>query len=149
MRNNALLGAMGAMLLCMPACTPFKARAPRGFAALAGKSPFRALTPEGVIYRVRQADNEPKAGLAFWRQATKRRMQEAGYVYVGEQSVKAAGVPGYLLELAAPFGEKDFSYLVAVFVRDDDLTLVEVTGEVAHVRARRDAVLRAIESLSW
>jgi hypothetical protein len=144
-RTSATLLISAATLL--GGCLPYQARAPEGFAALEEKRPFRALTPERVIYRVRHEPNEPRADLTFWRKALKQRMDEAGYVFVAEQEIKASTVPGYLLELAAPFGEQDYSYLIALFVRDSQLVIAETTGEVSKVRKRRAAILEAIESL--
>ena len=137
-----------AALLCS-ACATVEAPAPEGFAGLEESDPIQAVTPDALIYRVRQARNEPRADLAFWRKALRQRMEEAGYLFVAEDDLKAAGVPGYLLELAAPLGEKDFGYLVAVFVRGEDLTLVEAAGEVSRLRRRRGEIVKAIKRIRW
>jgi hypothetical protein len=139
---------LGLALFC-GACATVEAPVPQGFAGLEAGEPLEAVTPDALIYRVRQAANEPRADLAFWRKALKQRMDEAGYIFVAEREVKAAAVPGYLLELAAPLGEKDFGYLVVVFVRGEDLTLVEAAGEVSRLRRRRAEIVKAIEGIRW
>lgn len=140
---------LGAPLLLGGCGTAYRAKPPSGFARLEQEGPFRALTPDRVIYRVRQAPNEPRADLTFWQKALKQRMTDAGYLFVAEREIKASGVPGYLIELAAPFGQEDYSYLIALFVRDDRLVIAEATGEVSRLTKRRPAILSAIEGLQW
>jgi hypothetical protein len=74
-------------------------------------------------------------------------MSEAGYIKVSEQPVKARGVDGQLLELAAPLGNRDYTFAVAVFVAGDDVVLVETAGEVAHFAAKREDIIAAIGNL--
>lgn len=139
-----------ALLLAGPACAPgFHAEAPSGFAAYEGRKPYRAVSPSGVIYRVRELDNKPEALLPFWREALKKRMLDAGYSFVREGEIRASGAEGYLLELAAPVGQEDDSYLIAFFVRGKHLVLVESSGEVARFAAQREAVLSAIRGLRF
>ena len=148
-RRHHLPLLLGCALLVAACSAPFRATAPKGFAALDSDDPFQAVTPEGVMYRVRQQDNRPRADLSFWRKALKQRMVEAGYVFIADKDIKAGAVPGYLLELAAPFGQRDYGYLIAVFVRGDDLTLVESAGEISQMRKRREALLAAIQRIRW
>lgn len=143
--RSCAIGTVG----LLAACTSFHASVPAGFAPLEDDNPFRAVTPDGVVYRVREADNEPRADLSFWRKALRKRMQDAGYLFVAEQPLKAGATPGYLIELAAPFGAQDYAYLVAVFVRGDTLTIVEATGELSRLRLRRKAIIKAIKQLRW
>ena len=82
---------------------------------------LRAVSPDGVVYRVRTEDNEPTADLPFWQAALKKRMLDAGYILVAESETKAGKQPGYLLELAAPVGQEDFVYLIALFVNGSEL----------------------------
>lgn len=135
------------LLLGLAACQPYEATAPEGFAVYDDPWEFRAVSPDGVIYRVRSEPNEPEADLAFWSEALKKRMTDAGYAFTADAEIAAGSEPGYLLELAAPVGQQDYTYAVALFVRQGDLVLVEVAGEVTRFAARRDAVLAAIEAL--
>jgi len=125
----------------------FDATAPVGFAAFAGGRQFRAVSSDGVSYRVRQESNDPQADLAFWREALKKRMIDAGYAFVADSEIKAGAVAGYLLELAAPVGAQDYSYTVAIFVSGKHVTIAESAGEVTRFRAHRQDVLAAIGRL--
>jgi hypothetical protein len=134
------------LLLVASGCSQYPA--PEGFAPFdERREPFRAVSPEGVVYRVRTLENSPPADLAFWREAMKKRMSDAGYVVQKDGEVEASGDKGYLLELAAPLGTRDYAYLVALFVRGDELVIVEAAGEVVKLTARRDAILGAIRAL--
>ena len=139
MRTSALLAA----LLALAACRGVDAEAPDGFAAFDDWHRFRAVSADGVMYMVRAEDNDPEAKLEFWKEALKNRMKDAGYAFVTEEDIKGKQ-PGYLLELAAPVGEQDYSYMVAVFVRGGDVVIAEASGEVTHFAGRRGAIVAAL-----
>jgi hypothetical protein len=119
---------------------------PEGFAAYHERKRVRATSPDGVVYRVRVQKNKPEADLSFWEEAMRTRMLEAGYHLVEEKRIKSGENEGALLELGAADGEKDQSYLVAVFVDGKKLVIVEAAGEVERFAPRREAITAAIES---
>ena len=96
MRTSLLLAA----LLAITACSGVDAVAPEGFAAFDDFGDFRAVSADGVMYRVRVEENDPEATLDFWKEALRKRMENAGYRVVAEQDLTAAR-PAYLLQLAA------------------------------------------------
>jgi hypothetical protein len=118
--------------------------APEGFAAFRLKRGFAAVSPDDVVYRVRTTRNRPKADLAYWTEALRTRLVEAGYRLVGEGAMPSAGGEGRYLELVAPDGERDARWLVVLFVDDRTITVIESAGEAARFAARRDAVVKAI-----
>ena len=136
-----------AVVITVKVWPEFKATAPQGFAAYGDWFGFRAVSPEGVVYRVRAEANEPKAELAFWREALKKRMLDAGYTFIAEGDIRASDKAGYLLELAAPQGPMDYSYLIGLFVDGDSLVIAEVAGEVTKVRDRRKDVVTAMSAI--
>lgn len=144
LRGVSLLVALG----LLTACRSFTAEAPVGFAPYKQTRSFRAVSPDGVVFRVRTEKNEPKAELNFWKEALKKRMLDAGYHFVSEGDIKAGEHVGYLLELSAPLGTQDYTYLIAVFDQGDRLVLVESAGEIARFAGRREAVVAAIGKLS-
>lgn len=117
---------------------------PDGFSAWKKKRAYRAVTPDGVMYRVRSMKHKPKGELAFWKEAMKDRMIAAGYVIASEQDVTADGVPGALLECRAPLGEQDWTYLVGVFPDGGRLVIVEAGAEITQFEARKQAILTAV-----
>ncbi|MFH1463714.1 MAG: DUF4349 domain-containing protein [Pseudomonadota bacterium] len=117
---------------------------PAGFAPYRGRKVFRAVSPDGVVFRVRTAEHEPEADLAFWQEAMQKRQEEAGYRELSAAGVSAGSLTGTLLELTAPMGTDDYTYLVALFLAGKRLVIVEAAGEVSRFAARREAVIEAI-----
>lgn len=147
MTRSARLLVVAALCLFGSGCRGFDAEAPAGFATYDDWSQFRAISADGIMYRVRTGDNDPEAKLKFWSEALKKRMLDAGYAFISDGEVKAGNRPGYLLELAAPVGQEDYSFLVAVFVRGSDLIIAEAAGEVTRFAKHREAVVAAIGSI--
>lgn len=142
MRTSALF-----LLVTLAACRVFHAEAPTGFAAYEGSDRFRAVSPDGVVYRVRQERNKPEADLPFWKEALKKRMLDAGYQVQREGDIKAkGGEPGALLELSAPLGTVDYSYLVAIYVKGGHIIIAEAAGDVLRVKDRHDALVAALQA---
>ena len=139
----ALFGCAGG-----PKFVAVKAETPEGFArdkGGAGKE-TRFLSPDGVMYSVRSVPNKPVADLAFWKTALHTRMSQAGYRVLGDSSITVGGVEGSLLRLAAPLGQKDYLFLVALSMRGKDIRVAEAAGEASLMRAREQAVLKALAS---
>lgn len=136
-----------AVLLAALGCNSFEATAPEGFASYQGTRPFRAMSADGVLYRVRMVPDSSDATLGFWQEALKKRMLDAGYVFLREGEAKNATEKGYLLEVTAPLGVRDYTYLMAVFKREKHLVLVESSGEVATFEKHRPQIVAAIDKL--
>ena len=142
--------SLACAILCCYACRDFDATAPRGFAAYedsAASQRFRAVSSDGVMFTVRSERHKPQAELSFWHEALKSRMLAAGYALVGEQEIEASGTSGQLLELAAPLGALDYSYLVALFVTQRRIYIAEAAGEVTRLNAHKSAILDAIRAI--
>ena len=77
----------------------------------------------------------------------RNRMVEAGYHLIAEETVKAGDLEGAMLELGAADGERDWTYLVTLFVDGGDLVVVEAAGDVDAFSGHRDAVLAAISKV--
>ncbi|MEO0600627.1 MAG: hypothetical protein AAF211_04270, partial [Myxococcota bacterium] len=117
---------------------------PDGFSAWKKEGRYRAASPDNVVFRIRGVKHKPKADLAFWREAVRTRMVDAGYRVVDEGTIEVSSSEGAMIELAAPLGNQDWSYLLAMVPRGRRLVVVEAAGEVAHFAERRDAIVEAI-----
>jgi hypothetical protein len=122
---------------------------PKGFAPFPRGRNFRATSPDGVIFSVRCLEHKPSATLAFWKEAMKKRMLDAGYVLLTESDLQAGGTEGYLIEVSAPLGTDDYTYMIAVFPVGGKLVLAEAAGEVARLAARREAILETMRALRF
>ncbi len=120
---------------------------PAGFSAWRRMGRYRAASPDGVLFRVRSVKHKPRAELAFWREAVRERMEAAGYTVVGESDIQAGDVEGGLIEVAAPLGTQDWTYLVAFFPNGGRLIVAEAAGEIAILEPRMDAILQAMREL--
>ena len=116
---------------------------PEGFAPYRQRRARRATSPDDVLFRVRTVRHKPRADLTFWKEALKNRMVEAGYRTVSEEDLPG----GYLLELMAPMGTEDWSYVVAVLPAGRRLVIVEAAGEAAKFQGRRDKVMAAVRGV--
>jgi len=76
-------------------------------------------------------------------------MLDAGYLFLREAPLTADNREGYLLELTAPYGRQDDTYLVAVFAVKKKIVIVEAAGEVTQLAARRKATIAAIRRLKF
>ena len=135
-------------MLASCADEPPVAPAPEGFATYGETLPLRAVSPEGLVYRVRVEPHRPEATLGFWSEALRRRMERAGYRVLREaETTTGDGVPVALLEVAAPVGDRDYAYLVGLVVDGERLVIAEAAGEVAPFATRRDDVVAAITGI--
>ncbi|OGQ88259.1 MAG: hypothetical protein A2289_22855 [Deltaproteobacteria bacterium RIFOXYA12_FULL_58_15] len=135
------------LLALTTSCKGFEAEAPEGFASFDEIRQFRAVSADGVTYRVRMEKNDPEADLAFWREALKNRMTNAGYAFVRDGEIEASGLPGYMVELAAPVGQADYTYLVTIFVKNKRIIIAEAAGEVTHFVTHEAAINKALTQI--
>ncbi len=148
MRTEMKLAMFALALLTLFAGCAVKAPTPEAFAPWPEDTSFRAADPAGVMYRVRKLENEPKADLAFWSEASFLSLREKGCLPVDTLEVSFSGTPALALECAMPVGPNDWLYLVAVGVKGDAIWVAEATGEAARFQARRPALLEALKGVA-
>lgn len=121
---------------------------PADFAPYEKVSRYQAVSPDDTVLRVRTVRHDPEAELDFWAEAVRRRMEEAGYQVLSQDTVTTAGgVAGTVLELGAAEGARDRVYLVGVFPDGRKLVIVEATAEAGVWKGRREAVRQALAGL--
>ncbi len=106
-------------------------QAPAGYAeaAPARDGGYRALSPEGLPFRVRSFRNEPAKDLDFWAEALKSHLAKEGYRPNGEgRSFQAGNLPGSAQEWVVPYGQESYVYLTALLVAGDRILLAEAAG---------------------
>lgn len=138
MKSILLLAA-----ILLVSCATFEPVHPDGFAGFGSKfgtNDYRAVSPEGITWRIHSEEHKPKASLDFWKPALRKRMLEAGYRVVDSLSFDCSGTPGFGLELAAPLGQSDYSYFVGVVPSDDNLILIESAGPVQDFQKRKPEI---------
>ncbi|MDH5232971.1 MAG: hypothetical protein OEZ58_11335 [Gammaproteobacteria bacterium] len=119
---------------------------PDGFAPYLNTYENRAVTPDRVVYRVRKFENKKGGDLAFWKVALKTHMKDSGYIILSDEDVVAKETPGYLLKMAAPVANQDYIYLISIFIKDDNLYVIESAGEINVFAKYERNILQTINS---
>jgi hypothetical protein len=125
----------------------FEPATPPGFVDLGdryGDDEYRATTADGLVLGVRAFENDPPAERPFLVRAIENRMRESGgYALVDKAEVRARnGLEGTQLTFGHDEEERPHLYLVAVFVTEDEVFLVEAGGD-------KDQFERSRSQIDW
>ena len=125
-------------------------RPPAGYAeaGAARDGSYRALSPEGLPFRVRSFRNEPAKDLGFWGEALKSHLVKEGYRPNGEgRSFQAGNLPGSAQEWVVPYGQESYVYLTALVVAGDRILLAEAGGPYKLYAEYRPSLQESLESI--
>ncbi len=142
----ALLAVLGALFSCRTAPT-LRVQAPSGFAEEEGREVYRAVSPEGLLYRVRTVANSPRKDLSFWSEALRHHLSQEGYRAIGGQQRFSGAGEGVFYEWAIPYGNQDAIYLTALLVFGDRIVIAEAGGEHTVYREYREKLIESLESI--
>lgn len=120
---------------------------PTGFAVYDEAEIVRAVSPEGVRFRVHYEPHEPEQSLEFWQEALRRHLDRSGYGLLFEATFSAVSGDGVLFEWVAPVGAEDWVYLTAVVPAGDRLIVAEAAGPSELYSERREAIRGSLESI--
>ncbi len=130
-------------------CANLEVKKPAGFAETVRKNEYRAISPEGMLYRVRSVDNYPVKNLDFWSKALKNQLEKEGYLLTDEGEEFTAGDHrGLLYEWGVRYGNEDFIYLTAIIVFDNRITIAEAGGEHTIYDKYRQPILESLKSIT-
>ncbi len=138
------------MVVLLPDCSrPFLTAAPDGFAVYKNKEKFKSVSPDHIVYRVRTVKNKPYADFSFWREALPERMKNAGYRVIGDTVMSIKNNNALLLEMAAPLGLTDYSYLVMMVVSKKKILIAESAGTFTEFQKRKSSVIDALKKTAF
>jgi hypothetical protein len=120
---------------------------PKGFAEYRDETAYRAVSPEGVVLRVRLVDNQPAQTLEFWAEALKTQLAKSGYSPAGEEAVETRSGKAIILEWVAPVGQEDWIYLTGMALSGSRIAVVEAAGAYPHYKKHRAAILDSLRTL--
>jgi hypothetical protein len=127
--RRVLLLIVPALLMLAVSCSRVTVDSPAGFAELKGGRTYRAVSPEGMRYRVRSLKNEPQKDLSFWGDALENHLAKEGYHPGGEaQSFESGDREGAWYEWILPMGNQSYFYLTALIVTDKTIILAEAAA---------------------
>lgn len=147
MRRVLLPLALISLLLTI-SCSRFSVMSPQGFAELEGKRTYRAISPEGMLYRVRIEKNVPRKDLEFWGEALANHLVKEGYRLNGKaQSFTSGDREGVSYEWVLPYGNQSYLYLTALIVTDKTITLAEAAAAYPVFIRYRQALLDSLAGI--
>ena len=146
MRLTPILVSAALVLILLTGCLtpPIAFETPDGFAQFEDDIPPRAISPEGVVLRVRTVENDPTQDLDFWSEALERNMTESGYMLLDSGEFDTGELDGVFFEWLAPLNDQDWVYLTGIAVTDDLIVIAEAAGPHAHYTGHRDSLLAAL-----
>lgn len=120
-------------LLPVVQCRTFEATAPHGFAVYENRSlfsnEFKAITADGVRYRVRTVKNEPEGDAALWKQTLVKSLEKKGFRILNSSSLQTEqGRSMQVVNSQLSAGGEDYLYLTAFIVDGKRIILVEAGG---------------------
>jgi hypothetical protein len=113
---------------------------PDGFSAWRRARHFRAVSADGVVFRVRTFRGQPEADLGFWTEALRNHLDAGGYRVTGEHGAPAGGQPAVRFEAEAPCGQGDCAWRLVAAPRGRGILVVEAAGPVTAMEGRAEAV---------
>ena len=134
--------------LLLFSCASFKAKEPKNFAAYESESDkFKAISADGVLYRVSAYEQKSEASMDFWREAFLLKMRNSNYKQEDSLNINIGGKAaiGYIFSFANSTGHD--LYLVAAVQSKEKMLVVEATGESAKFENRKKDILDAIGNI--
>jgi hypothetical protein len=146
--RRLLLPLVLALFMLGVSCSRISVVPPEGFAELKGGRSYRAISPEGMLYRVRSIKNEPQKDLAFWGDALENHLSKEGYRSgKAAQSFESGDREGLYYEWILPSGHESYLYLTALIVTEKTITLAEAAAPHPVFTRHRQALLDSLTSI--
>jgi len=126
-------------------CASFNAKEPKNFAPYETESDkFKAISSDGVLYRVSAYEQKSEASMDFWKEAFLLKMKNSNYKQEDSLSISIGGkaAMGYIFSFANSTGQD--LYLVAAVPNGSKMVVVEASAERGKFNTRKADILSAI-----
>ncbi len=152
MKKIAAPIAFAAAVLALASCATLVQK-PEGFAEVSPRqiaaTQYKAVSPEGMIYRVRTLRNYPVQTLEFWADALENHLEKEGYRSISEgRSFQAGESTGMIFEWAMPYGNQSYIYLTAIVVSEKKIAVAEAAAEHTIYYQHREALLESLATIT-
>ncbi len=109
----------------------------------------RHISPDGIRLMVRNTPNNPKGDLNFWKEAIRRHLDEAGYLFQAQKTIESNQThqKGEALSFIVPYQGEDWGFAIVIFVEEETVTLVEMTGPFKNFPKAWDNLSQKIHEL--
>ncbi len=110
---------------------------------------MRGVSADGVVVAARRQENPKQGTLEFWSEAIKNELQSSkGYTLTSSDKVTSAkNLPGKLMSFVHEQSGVKFMYLLAVFVKDNDILIAEAGGKVDAVKPHLEEIKKSLLSI--
>lgn len=138
------------LTLFLFSCKSIELSRPEGFAEFETKwhsAQYKAISPEGVVFRVKTARNKPLMDLAFWSGTLKNQLVKEGYTLIEEGTFSNSGNDGTWYEWGAPLGNENYIYLTGILVVNDKIAVIEAAGPAQYFSLHRESIRNSLNSL--
>ena len=150
MKNNYLLWVFFCVILPVllaSGCSRIGVEKPEGFADKQSYDEYNAISPEGVLYRIRYVRNYPEKDISFWQEAVKLHLEKEGYEFLAQEEFTAGNKEAVLFEWGAPYGHENYIYMTAIAVFGKRIAIAEAAGEYELYHTYRDALVSSIKTI--
>lgn len=134
-------------LALMGACSRVGVEKPEGFAEVKTWKSYYAVSPEGVLFRVRYVKNYPVKEINFWQEAVKIHLEREGYELIKEEEFDAGGKKGVFFEWGAPYGHENYVYMTAIAVFGKRISIAEAAGELSLYQKYKEALVSSLKTV--
>jgi hypothetical protein len=144
---------IGLFILSAAGCAKPKVDKPKGFAevetGMFSGPVYKAVSPEGMLYKVRTVKNYPSMELGFWGDSLKNQLIKEGYHLTGEEmDLNTEGSEGVLFEWILPYGNDDYIYMTAVLLSGSRIIIAESAAEHTVYKKYRGSILDSLKTVS-
>ncbi len=134
-------------------CETIEMKSPDGFAYYSKeKDHYKIISSDGVTikaHRVEMDEQKENIDVALWVNETGIVLKSKGYVKIKDEEISGqGGLKGVYSEYSFLYNGETNIYAATLFAKGDKLYLVESGGQKKYYDKRKEAIMKAIRSLS-
>jgi hypothetical protein len=114
---------------------------------------YKAVSPEGMQFKIKKEKNYPEQNLSFWGKALKYQLEKEGYVLITDGLEIRAGTQDneqeiIVFEWSLPYQNKNYTYLTAIMVYGGTIYIAEAAAPNDIYMIYRENLLDSLKSIS-
>lgn len=137
------------LALAAVSCARVNMDTPPGFARFHRSPTCAAVSPEGMVFRVRMVRNYPRKSLSFWKEALKEHLLDEGYGLLNEGGeFESPEGRGAYFEWVVPYQGSAYIYLTAVILAGRKILIAECGGEYGLYTSYQDSLRESLSTIA-
>lgn len=110
---------------------------------------YKAITAGGVKVRSFQVKNDPEGSVEMWFSAIDIHLKSGGYQVVrSEDFTSPQNFDGRITEYRYLYNGKDYTYLIAILINQDNIYIIESGGLQKRVSKYKKEIISAMKQFS-